>query len=173
MDSICTINLTWENIRYQYTPIIDLGKDYRYLRFTVKKTHENRSGGFEHPFFCLGELQVYGMSLDTEHSQYYYMDGMKDAVDNMIGEFRYNVESQGMSFDRYVQAIGMTEDSIKSMYRPRAEKDVKLELALQKIAELEGIEATEEEISAQYDKLAAAVREGLDMELVYRILGLR
>ena len=76
------------------------------------------------------------------------------AVNNMISEFRYNVEAQGMPFDRYIQAIGMTEDSIKDMYRPRAEKDVRLELALQKIAELEGIEASEEEIAAQYDKLA-------------------
>lgn len=84
VDSITTISLAWEGIRYQYTPIIDLGKSYRYLRFTVFKTHENRSGGFAHPFFCLGELQVYGVTLDTERSQYYYMDGMKDAVDNMM-----------------------------------------------------------------------------------------
>ena len=91
------------------------------------------------------------------------------AVDNMISEFRYNVEAQGMPFDRYIQAIGMTEDSIKSMYRPRAEKDVKLELALQKIAELEGIEASEEEIAAQYDKLAE--RYGVKAEDVKAAIG--
>ena len=76
------------------------------------------------------------------------------AVDNMISEFRYNIESQGMPFDRYIAAIGMTEDSIRSMYRPRAEKDVKIELALAKIASLEGIEANEEDIAAEYDKMA-------------------
>ena len=76
------------------------------------------------------------------------------AVDNMISEFRYNIESQGMPFDKYISAIGMTEDSIRNMYRPRAEKDVKIELALAKIAALEGIEATEEDIAAEYDKMA-------------------
>ncbi|MBQ7638820.1 MAG: trigger factor [Clostridia bacterium] len=76
------------------------------------------------------------------------------AVDNMISEFRYNIESQGMPYDKYIQAMGMSEDSIKGMYRPRAEKDVKIELALSKIAELEGIEATEEDITAEYDKMA-------------------
>ncbi len=76
------------------------------------------------------------------------------AVDNMISEFRYNIESQGMPFDKYIAAIGMTEDSIRNMYRPRAEKDVKIELALAKIAALEGIEATEEDIAAEYDKMA-------------------
>ncbi len=76
------------------------------------------------------------------------------AVENMIDEFRYNIEAQGMSFDKYMAAIGMTEDSIKAIYRPRAEKDVKIELALAKIAALEGVEATEEEIAAEYDKMA-------------------
>ena len=76
------------------------------------------------------------------------------AVGNMIDEFRYNIESQGMSFDKYVSAIGMTEDSIKAIYRPRAEKDVKIELALAKIAALEGIEATAEEIEEEYNKMA-------------------
>ena len=76
------------------------------------------------------------------------------AVDNMISEFRYQIESQGMPFDKYISAIGMTEESIREMYRPRAEKDVKIELALNKIAELEGVEATAEDIAAEYDKMA-------------------
>lgn len=76
------------------------------------------------------------------------------AVENMIDEFRYNIEAQGMSFDKYVTAIGMTEDSIKAIYRPRAEKDVKIELALTKIAALEGMDASAEEIEAEYEKMA-------------------
>ncbi len=76
------------------------------------------------------------------------------AVNNMISEFRYNIESQGMQFDKYLSAIGMSEEGIRAMYRPRAEKDVKIELALQKIAELEEITASEEDIAAEYDKLA-------------------
>lgn len=84
LDSICTITLDWSTTRSQYTDYIALGKEYRYLRFTVIKTNENRNGGFEHPFFCLGEFQIYGMEIDKEHSQYYYMEGMKEAVDQMI-----------------------------------------------------------------------------------------
>ena len=76
------------------------------------------------------------------------------AVDNMISEFRHQIASQGMPFDKYISAIGMTEESIREMYRPRAEKDVKIELALNKIAELEGVEATAEDIAAEYDKMA-------------------
>ena len=76
------------------------------------------------------------------------------AVDNMVDEFRYQIESQGIPFDKYVSYLGMTEESLRTMYRPRAEKDVRTELALAKIAELEGIEATAEEIEEEYGKLA-------------------
>lgn len=118
MDSICTINLDWTGIRYQYTPIIDLGKDYRYLRFTVKKTHENRSGGFEHPFFCLGELQVYGMTLDTEHSQYYYMEGMKAAVDKMIATTSESetVLAAGTTTQADIDKLRADIEAVKELY---------------------------------------------------------
>ena len=86
------------------------------------------------------------------------------AVDNMISEFRWNIERQGMSFDKYAAAIGMTEDSIKAIYRPRAEKDVKIELALSEIAALEGIEVTPEEVEAEYEKMADSY--GVEVEKV-------
>ena len=118
MDSITTISLAWEGIRYQYTPIINLGKDYRYLRFTVFKTHENRSGGYAHPFFCLGELQVYGMSLDQEHSQYYYMDGMRDAVDRMLataGECE-TIVADGVATQADIDRLRADIQAVKDLY---------------------------------------------------------
>ena len=118
MDSITTIPLAWDGIRYQYTPIINLGKDYRYLRFTVLKTHENRSGGFAHPFFCLGELQVYGMSLDTEHSQYYYMDGMKDAVDRMMATTTHSeaIVAEGITTQDDIDRLRADIDAVRDLY---------------------------------------------------------
>ena len=38
-------------------------------------------------------------------------------VDNMISEFRYNVESQGIPFEQYLGYLGMSVDSIKETYR--------------------------------------------------------
>ena len=118
VDSITTISLSWEGIRYQYTPIIDLGKSYRFVRFTVFKTHENRSGGFAHPFFCLGELQVYGMSLDTEHSQYYYMAGMKDAVDRMVATADQcePVVAEGIATQADIDQLRADIQAVKDLY---------------------------------------------------------
>ena len=72
------------------SPIIDLGGDYKYLRFVVKHTTgvepgNNRAGGFVSPqatgiTFNLSEFQIYD-STPTEKSQYYTVPGMKEACD--------------------------------------------------------------------------------------------
>ena len=48
----------------------------------------------------------------------------------------------------------MTTDSLKEQFRPQSEKQVKLRLALEKIAANEGLEPTAEELDAEYEKLA-------------------
>lgn len=85
-------------------------------------------------------------------------------VDNMISEFRYNVESQGIPFEQYLGYLGMSVDSIKETYRERAEKEVKIELALEKIAELENIEITDEDVEAEYKTMSE--KYGVDIDTV-------
>ena len=85
-------------------------------------------------------------------------------TDNMLNEFRYNVEAQGIPFEQYLKYLGMTEDSVKETYKDRAEKEVKTELALEKIAELEGVEVTAEDVEAEY--AAMAERYGVDVDTV-------
>ncbi len=85
-------------------------------------------------------------------------------VDNMISEFRYNVESQGIPFEQYLGYLGMSVDSIKETYKERAEKEVKIELALEKIAELENIEITDEDVDAEYASMAE--KYGVDLDTV-------
>ncbi len=85
-------------------------------------------------------------------------------VENMISEFKYNVESQGIPFEQYLGYLGMSVDSIKETYRDRAEKEVKIELALEKIAELEGIEITDEDVEAEFKTMSE--KYGVDIETV-------
>lgn len=85
-------------------------------------------------------------------------------TDNMVNEFRYNVESQGIPFEQYLGYLGMSVDSIKETYKERAEKEVKIELALEKIAELEGIEVTDEDVEAEFKTMSE--KYGVDIETV-------
>ena len=89
-------------------------------------------------------------------------------TDNMISEFRYNVESQGIPFEQYLGYLGMTIDSMKETYKDRAVKEVKTELALEKIAELEGIEIAAEDVEAEYATMAE--RYGVDADTVKKAI---
>lgn len=82
--------------------------------------------------------------------------------DNMLSEFKYNVESQGIPFDMYLQYLGMTPDSLKASYRERAEEEVRIELALEKIVELENLEVSEEETEKEFADMAERYKIEVD-----------
>ena len=75
---------------------------------------------------------------------------------NMVREMDMRLRQQGMDFDTYMKYTGMDANAVLEMYKPEAQRRVKMRLALEKIAELEKIEPTEEEINAEYDKMAEA-----------------
>lgn len=93
------------------------------------------------------------------------VDGMKAEIpeamfenrsNDSVREFEYRLRSQGMDLDTYLKYTGSSVEDLKKTFRPQSEKQVKMQLALEKIVELEKIEATEEEVAAEYEKLAAS-----------------
>lgn len=83
-------------------------------------------------------------------------------VNEMIGELEQRLAPQGISLDLYMQYTGQTIDTVKKAYAEQADKQVKLRLALEKIAKLENIEVTEDELKAEFDKLAEAYKLDVD-----------
>ena len=82
-------------------------------------------------------------------------------ADALMETFANQLKSQHVDMDLYLQYTGMTQDELKATYLDRAENEVKLRLALEKIAELEALEVSEEEMDAELTKLA----EGNNMTL--------
>jgi len=66
-----------------------------------------------------------------------------------------NFERQGMKLEVYLQYVGQTPEEFEEAQKPSAERRVRLELALEKIVETAGIEVSEEELEAEYVKVAA------------------
>lgn len=83
-------------------------------------------------------------------------------VNEMISELEQRLAPQGISLDLYMQYTGQTIDTVKKAYAEQAEKQVKLRLALEKIAKLENIEVTEDELKAEFDKLAETYKLDVD-----------
>ncbi|HZK21111.1 MAG TPA: trigger factor [Oscillospiraceae bacterium] len=86
------------------------------------------------------------------------------AAEDNIRDFEYNLQMQGMSLEMYMQYLGMDMSALKEQYKEGAEKQVKLRLALMKIAEIEKMEASEDEKNEEIEKYAKAY--GMDAEKI-------
>lgn len=78
----------------------------------------------------------------------------ENMLDTLVDEFAMNLRSQGLDLNTYMQYTGLTEERLRDTYRDRAEAQVKIRLALRKIAELEGLKASDEDVEAKYNELA-------------------
>lgn len=99
---------------------------------------------------------------------------------NMIREMDMRLRQQGMDFDTYLKYTGMEADSVLEMYKPEAQRRVKMRLALEKIAQLENITPTEDEVKEEYEKMAGVynmeadqVREIIPEESIKEDLGVQ
>ena len=83
-------------------------------------------------------------------------------VNNMLREMDMRLRSQGMDLDTYMKYTGMETAAVKEMYKPEAEKRVKMRLALEKIAKLENITPSQEDIEAEYEKMGKSYKMTAD-----------
>lgn len=91
-------------------------------------------------------------------------------IDALMRNFDQQLRSQGMDMNLYFQYTGMDAESFRDTYRDRAESEVKLRLALEKIAEYEAIEPSEDEINAGLADIAAANK--IDVDTVKKFIPL-
>jgi len=69
--------------------------------------------------------------------------------EKMLSRLRGDLERVGLKFDDYLKNVGKTEDDIRGGWKGEAEKRAKIELILLKIAEIENIKPTEEELEKE------------------------
>ena len=77
-------------------------------------------------------------------------------LDTLVSNFEEMLKEQGMSIDLYLQYTGMDMEDFRDTNRDRAENEVKLRLALEKISELENIEISAEELNNSLQPIADA-----------------
>ncbi len=85
-----------------------------------------------------------------------------EEADRELEQWAYRLSSQGLSIDDYMKYTGMDVDALRAQFRPQAVTQVKIRLALEKIAELEKFEASEDEIAEEYKKLAEMYQRSED-----------
>ena len=78
-----------------------------------------------------------------------------EELEYQMRQTAYQLQVSGMSMDQYAQIFG-GEAQMRQTMRPNAERQVKTQVMLAKIAEVEGIEIPDEEIEAEYNRMAAS-----------------
>ena len=88
-------------------------------------------------------------------------------IDDMVNDFGHRLASQGLNIEMYLQYTGMEMESFRKTFAEQAEKQVKLRLALEKIANVENIVASDEEADAEFAKLAEAYKMEVEKVKAY------
>ena len=83
-------------------------------------------------------------------------------TENFVRDYDNRLRMQGLDLSTYFKYTGMNLDTLREQMRPQAEKQVKTRLALEKIAALENLKATAEEIEEEYKRIAEAYGMELD-----------
>lgn len=93
---------------------------------------------------------------------------IENEIDHMVNDFDYRLQMQGLNVKTYLQYTGMEMAAFRSGFKESAEKQVKIRLALEKIAKLENLEASDEETEAEYKK--DAERYNVDLAKIKDVL---
>ncbi|MBE7011059.1 MAG: trigger factor [Ruminococcaceae bacterium] len=83
-------------------------------------------------------------------------------VENSIRDFAMQMQYQGIDLNQYMKMTGMTVDALKAQFLPEAEGKVKMSLILEKVAKVENIEVSDEEVEAEYKNIAETNKMELD-----------
>ena len=75
-------------------------------------------------------------------------------IDSMVQDFGYRLQMQGMQLDQYLKMTGTEMGAFRAMFHDQADRQVKVRLALEKVAELENIAVSDKELEDEYAKMA-------------------
>ena len=87
---------------------------------------------------------------------------LETQIESMIEDFAQRISQQGLSFEQYMQFSGLTMDKLKDQVKPDALSRIKSSLVLEQIVTEENIEATEEDLNTEIDKMAEAYKMTAD-----------
>ena len=79
-----------------------------------------------------------------------------EETDNFVRDYESRMRMQGLDLATYFKYTGTTIETLKEQLRPQAEKQVKVRLALEKIAKLEKLSVTAKDVEAEYKRIAEA-----------------
>ena len=113
----------------------------------VKRNEEKANAEFEN---ALAEMLMDKLVAEIPEPMF------EAETDNFIRDYDSRLRQSGLDLETYFKYTGLTIESLREQMRPQAEKQVKMRLALEKIAELEALTVSDEEVEAEYTRISEA-----------------
>ena len=129
----------------------DLKKDAHDRLFKSKETVANNAFTDR-----LVNAAVANMTADIPESM------IEEHMDSMVEEYSRYMSGQGIPFDQYLKMIGTDPVAFRATTRPAAETQTRTEVLLDAIAKAEGLEVTDEDVEAEFEKMAAEYNMKVD-----------
>ncbi len=95
------------------------------------------------------EMELPEAMIETQQSQ-------------IVNDFAQRLQMQGMNMDQYLQYTGNTVEQMLAQVKPQAIERIKSRLVLEAVAAAEKIEATEEDVAQELERMAGQYRMELD-----------
>ena len=78
----------------------------------------------------------------------------ENKIDEMVRDFEMRLSQNGLNMETYLMYTNMDMASFRKTFEDQAQKQVKVRLALEKIAELENVEITDAQVDDEINKIA-------------------
>lgn len=78
----------------------------------------------------------------------------ENKIDEMVRDFEMRLSQNGLNMETYLMYTNMDMASFRKTFEDQAQKQVKVRLALEKIAELENVEITDAQVDEEINKIA-------------------
>ena len=75
-------------------------------------------------------------------------------LDTQMERFAYQLQMSGYSVEQYAQMMGGDMNTLRNAFRPAAEKQAKANVVIEKVAEVEGLSVSDEELEAEFADMA-------------------
>lgn len=83
-------------------------------------------------------------------------------IDAMARDFDMRLRYQGLDLQRYLELMGMDFEAFRAQFAGRAENEVKIQLVVEKISQVENVEVSDAELDEEIKKMAEAYKQSAE-----------
>ena len=113
----------------------------------VKRNEDKAQGEFEN---ALAEALMEKLVAEIPEPMF------EAETDNYVRDYDMRLRQSGLDLNTYFKYTGLTVEALREQMRPQAERQVKVRLALEKIAQLEAITIDDEAVETEYNRISEA-----------------